>query len=136
MPARGEGGSMALELTIVTPALLAVLLLVAAAGRVTSAKNDVTSASAVAARAGSLRQEPEAAMADAVSVAKANLVQSGTGCADRPDQVVDVSELLPGGRVVVTVTCRVSLADLGLLGVPVTKSVVSKSVVVVDTRRS
>ena len=128
---------MALELTIVTPALLAVLLLVAAAGRVTSAKNDVTSASAEAARAGSLRQEPEAATADAVSVAKANLVQSGTGCADRPDQVVvDISELRPGGRVVVTVTCRVSLADLGLLGVPGTKSVASKSVAVVDTRRS
>lgn len=128
---------MALELAVMTPALLALLLLVAAGGRVTSAKNDVTSASAEAARAGSLRQNPGAATADAVAVAKANLTRSGRGCAERPDQVVvDVSELRPGGRVVVTVTCRVSLADLVLLGVPGTKSVVSKSVAVVDSRRS
>lgn len=138
MTSRGEGGSsMALELAIVTPALLALLLLVAAGGRVTSAKNDVTSASAEAARAGSLRQAPDTATDDAVAVAKANLVRSRTGCADSPDQVaVDVSDLRPGGRVVVTVTCRVSLADLGLLGVPGTKSLVSRSVAVVDTRRS
>jgi Flp pilus assembly protein TadG len=137
MGTRGEGGSMALELAIVTPGLLALLLLVAAAGRVTSAKNDVTAAAAQAAKAGALRQAPSDAADDAKSVARANLAQSGVRCPPRPDQVaVDVSDLRPGGRVVVTVTCRVSLGDLILLGVPGTKSLVSRSVAVVDVNRS
>ncbi len=128
---------MALELAIVTPALLAVLLLVAAAGRVSSAKNDVTAAAAAAARAGSLRQAPSDAAADATSAARANLADAGVSCPARADQVaVDVSDLRPGGRVVVTVTCRVSLGDLVLIGIPGTKSVVSRSVAVVDANRS
>jgi hypothetical protein len=49
---------------------------------------------------------------------------------------VDVSDLRPGGRVTVTVTCRVSLADLVLVGVPGTKSVVARGVAVVDENRS
>ena len=126
---------MGSELAIVTPALLALLLLVAAAGRITSAKNDVTAAAA--ARAGSLRQAPSDAAADATSAARANLADAGVSCPARADQVaVDVSDLRPGGRVVVTVTCRVSLGDLVLIGIPGTKSVVSRSVAVVDANRS
>lgn len=134
--ARGEGGSVALELAILTPALLVLLFVVVAAGRISSAKNDVTNAAADAARAGSLRRTQGAAVDDAVAVAKANLADAAASCTDAGDVAVDVSDLRPGGRVAVTVTCRVPLADLVLLGIPGTKSLVSRSVAVVDTSRS
>ncbi len=77
--ARGEGGSVALEMAILTPALLVMLFVVVAAGRISSAKNDVTNAAADAARAGSLRRTQGAAVDDAVAVAKANLADAAAG---------------------------------------------------------
>lgn len=122
-------GSVATELVLLVPLFVVLLLLVGFAGRVAHAQSSVRELASRAARAASLRQSPSSAAADARAVA------SGTaGCVERVVEV-DVSGLRPGGTVAVTVRCRASFHDLGLLGVPGSRWFSARSVQPVDARR-
>jgi Flp pilus assembly protein TadG len=120
---------MALELAILAVPLVAVLLLVAALGRFSDARNQVTEAARDAARQASTYLNTIQATSHADQVAQAEL----TGVCQHSTITVDTDQLHPGGQVTVTVSCPVPLADLSLLHLPGTKTITASSVAVIDT---
>jgi Flp pilus assembly protein TadG len=129
-----ERGSVAVELAVLAPALVALMLLVVYAGRVAHADGQVQRATSEAARAASLRQSPEAAAASAKSVAASNLEASSFICHDL-DTEVDTTRFVPGGAVTVTVRCVASMREVTLLGVPGERTFVASSTEVIDRYR-
>jgi len=111
---RTQRGSFAVELVVLTPALMLCTLLVVHHGRVAALTSKVSHAADSAARAASLvsgsRQEHEAAR-----VARADLSGSGAGCLSPS---VRLRHSASGGDrfVTVRVSCTVDSAGLGLLG--------------------
>lgn len=134
-PYRCQQGSVAVEVAVVAPALVALLLLVVFAGRVAQADGDVRRAAAAAARAASLRQYPSDAEQAAGEAAKANLAASGVACGSL-DTFVDTSRFAPGGAVAVTVRCTASMAEVSLLGVPGHRTFTARSTQVIDRYRA
>ena len=109
---RGErGDSGPLEVVILVPVLLALVALVVAFGRTTTASNDVSFAARVGARAAAQAQTASAAAGRAEQVVAATLADSGSACASH-QVAVDAGDLRPGGSVSVTVSCTVDLADV------------------------
>ncbi len=131
---RGEQGSVAVEVAVIAPALVALLLLVVFAGRVAQADGDVRRAASAAARAASLRQDPAGAEDAARAASAANLAARGVACGSL-DTAVDTSRFEAGGTVAVTVRCTASMADVSLLGVPGSRTFTARSVEVVDRYR-
>ena len=130
----GDRGSVAVEMAVLAPALVALLLLVVFAGRVTQAEGDVRRAASAAARAASLRQHPAGAETAARDAAAANLAASGVACG-RLETAVDTSRFRAGGAVAVTLRCTASMDDVALLGVPGRKTFIARSVEVIDRYR-
>lgn len=129
-----ERGGASLELVLLAPALLALLLLVVAGGRLVQARGDVDAVARDAARAASIARDPAHAAADAERVA---LERLGTGRAmcPQPSVVTDTSRFSAGGAVTVTVTCSVDLSDVTLLGIPGTNTIEGRATEVVDSYR-
>lgn len=131
---RHEHGSAVVELAVVTPAILLLLMLVVAAGRLVLARQDVYGAAADAARAASVRGHPGNAEADARATVRRSLADRGVTCRNL-GVGVDAGALAPGGTVSVAVTCTVALSDLGLLGLPGSRAVSARAYEVVDRYR-
>jgi Flp pilus assembly protein TadG len=113
----GDRGSVAAELTLVTPLLLVVLLFVVLCGRLVGARLRLEDVAHQAARAASAARTIPAAQADARATAEAALTAAGIAC--RALQVtVDTAGLRPGSTVTATVACTVGLGDMSLLSVP------------------
>lgn len=129
-----ETGNAVVELAIVVPVLVLLMLFVVAGGRVTQARGDVYGAAGDAARAASLRGSPGAATAEATATARRSLADRGVTCAGLSVDV-DTGALRPGGRVAVSVTCVVSLADLTGLGLPGSRAISASAAEVVDVFR-
>ena len=134
MRGSGERGSVAVEVAVLAPALVALMLLIVFAGRVSHADAQVQRATSEAARAASLRQSPEAASEAAQSVAASNLEASGFICQDLAT-TVDTERFAPGGWVTVTVRCVASMGDVTLLGVPGERTFTASSTEVIDRYR-
>jgi Flp pilus assembly protein TadG len=134
MTRRADQGLAPVETAIAAPVFIAFVLLAVLAGRVTQADHIVQRAASEAARAASLHDRPAGATADATEVVDASLADAGLACT--PTTSVDTSDLRPGGRVTVTVTCTVSMADLSMLGVPGSRTVTATSVEIIDRYRS
>ena len=130
----GERGSIAVEVAVIAPAFIFLMLLVVFAGKVSEAEGNVERAASAAARAASLRQYPSDATTDAETAAEENLAQAGVPCTTLTT-AVDTSDFRAGGTVTVTVTCRASMADVTLLGVPGTRVFTSQVVEVIDNYR-
>ena len=117
---RGDAGNAALELVILAPVIILLLGLVIAAGRTSVAQGSVAAAARDAARQASISLTPGAAETAALSSAQAALSQDGLNC--DPVVRVNVSGFgVPVGQpatVQATVTCRVSLSDLLVPGLP------------------
>lgn len=131
---RDDRGSVAVEVAVLAPALVALVLLVVFAGRVSYADGEVRRAAAEAARAASLRQSPPAAVEAAEDTAASNLADSGFVC-DELTTTVDTGRFAAGGTVSVTVRCVADMSDVTLLGVPGTRTFESRSVEVIDRYR-
>ena len=129
-----ERGSVAVETAIIAPALVALLLLVVFAGRVSQAEAEVRRAASEGARAASLEYFEDAAVMAATDRVTANLQDNGVVCAELTTDV-DTSQLAPGGSVSVTVRCIADMADVALLGVPGTRTFVATSIEVIDRYR-
>ncbi len=123
-----ESGSMAVELALLTLPLVTILLLVAALGRFSDARNQVTEAARDAAREASTYLTPSVAASQATQIARSEL----TGVCARASITTNTSDLHPGGQVTVTIACPVPLGDLTLLHLPGTKTITASSVAVVD----
>jgi Flp pilus assembly protein TadG len=131
----GDRGSVTTETVIVAPVALALLCLIALVGRTTSVRDQVNEAARDAARTASIERDPASADAAARAAASTSLARTSTRCVSTTVDV-DASAFRPGGQVSVTVSCTVSLADLGLLGVPGSSTIEARKVSVVDQYRS
>ena len=130
-----DRGSASVEMTVlVTPVFVVLALFVVLCARSASARIDVDSAAGVAARAASLARSPAAASAAASQAAAQALAGRSITCA-RLNVPVDTSDFRRGGSVTVRVECSVMLSDLGLLGVPATRTVTATATVPIDVFR-
>lgn len=132
--ARGEVGSAAVETAVIAPALVALLLLVVFAGRVSQAEAEVRRAASEGARAASLEYYADAAERAAVDRVASNLRENSVVCGELETDV-DTSALEPGGQVIVTVRCVADMSDIALLGVPGRRTFVARSIEIVDRYR-
>ena len=110
-----DQGSVAIELVLLAPLLIALLLLVVGLGRMAHTRGEVDGAAADAARTASLARTPDAAERAGVAAARAYL---GDDACNRLEVEVITARLAPGGSVTARVTCVASLAGLGLAGFP------------------
>ncbi len=112
-----ERGSVAAELTLLTPLLILLLLFVVLCGRLADAKLRINDVAHQAARAATLARTPSQATAIAEATANAALASAGITCQSLTVST-DTQGLKPGSTVTVTVSCSVGLGDLSMLGVP------------------
>lgn len=100
---RGERGSFSLELAVLAPTLLLVISFIISVGRVTEGRAVTQGAARDAARAASINHNGGAAANQAAQEAYGRATQ-GRDC----DPLPAVPAPEPGGRVEITVTCRVT----------------------------
>jgi Flp pilus assembly protein TadG len=122
------------ELTLLTPLLVALLLFIVVVGRFAEARFEVDDAARDAARAASLGRSPDEARSMAEQAAAATLDAGGVACRAMTVDV-DLSDFRPGGNVAADVACVVDLADVGLIRLPGAKTLAASSVAVVDIFR-
>lgn len=132
-PVRDERGS-ATELALAVPLLVMMLLLPAYLARLTQTRAEVDGAARDAARAASIARTPSAATTAAYDAAAADLKSVGVSCQSFA-VVTDTTDFRPDGSVRVEVTCTIALGDLGLLGVPASKTLSARFVAPVDKLR-
>lgn len=121
---------MAVEVIVLVPVLFMFVLLIVAGGRLVHRQGEVDSAARDAARAASLSRSAGAA-ADAANQA-VRMSMTLTSCA--PVSLAG-TDFVAGGQVTVSVTCNVSLSDLGLTGLPGSASVRGESIAPLDVYR-
>ena len=131
----GEEGSVATELVLLTPLLILMLLFVVALGRTVSARLEVDGAAAQAARAASIARDPATATAMAQQTVSTALGSDHVTCANLT-VTTDTADFVPGGQVVVTVSCSVDLADLVGLRLPAAETLTSTATSVLDVYRA
>jgi Flp pilus assembly protein TadG len=133
-----QQGSITLELAIVTPALLLILMLLIAGGRLSSAHGQTEEAARDAARAASLARDPATAQQAAQAAAHASVVNQNLSCSALNVSVSGDFSAPAGSPAAVTATvdCQVSLNDLALLPIPGSKQVSASYTSVLDTYRA
>jgi Flp pilus assembly protein TadG len=134
----GERGSSSVSAALITPSLVLFIGLVLVAGRIALAGNAVGSAASAAARDASLARDAGTATAAAQAAAIRDLDQQGIRCAST-SVVVDPAGLGVAlgqpARVEVTVSCVVQLSDIGVPGLPGSKTLTSTATSPVDQYR-
>jgi Flp pilus assembly protein TadG len=134
---RDERGESAVQMAILTPALIALLLLVVFAGRIAVSRQAVQSAAADAARAASIARNASDAEKSAIRIAEASLDAQQLRCATT-DIDVDTSgfNAPPGtpASATVTITCDLMTSDL-MIPVPGTVSIQATMSSPIDTYR-
>lgn len=129
----GERGGVAGEVAILTPMLVLLMLFVVVAGRVAQAHQDVTQATAEAARVASLTRTADVSSSARDTVSR-NLTAAGVRCRDLSVDV-HTRDVRPGGSVRVAVSCTVDLRDVSGPGLPRDRVVRAHAVEVIDTYR-
>ena len=128
-----QRGSMAAELTIITPLLLVFLMLLAGLGRLIDAQGQVYGAARDAARTASLQRSGPTADDAAQRAVDADLAGR---CVTRPRAVrVSADPFAPGNLVTYEVTCQASLKGLGVFAIPATKRVSARASAPLDVFR-
>ncbi|MEU5958179.1 TadE/TadG family type IV pilus assembly protein [Streptomyces sp. NPDC047525] len=133
-----DRGALSLEAAILTPALILVLLLVIAFGRISSAGNAVDTAARNAARAASLERTGTAASSSGEQMARNVLGQQGLECTATSVSVSTGGFAAPLGEpasTTATVHCTVRLSDIGLPGLPGAKTMTSSFTSSIDSYR-
>jgi Flp pilus assembly protein TadG len=138
---RGEGpdrGSASLEVVVIAPAIIALLGLMVAFGRVIDAGGAVDGAAHAAARAASLQRDADSAQTQGQAAAESSLSGDGITC-QNTDVAVDTSgyslDVGQAATVTVTVSCTAKLSDIGLPGLPGSKTLTSSWTSPLDTYR-
>lgn len=131
---RGDVGSATVEFVILAPLLIGLVLFVALCGRLGTTQLDLDAAAHGAARAASIARTVPEATASARQTALDILATRGITCGD-PTVSVNTGNLRPGGTVTVSVSCRVPLSDLAVIGVGGTRTVTATSTSPVDLWR-
>ncbi|PYC65576.1 pilus assembly protein TadE [Streptomyces tateyamensis] len=126
---------MSAEMALITPVLLALLLVAVGAGRLVSARLDVADAAHQAARAASLARTPTAAGAAAQAAARSALDGAGLACS-RLSTTADSNAFRPGGQINVTVACTADLAGLAAIPWPGNHTITETFSVPLETYRA
>lgn len=129
-----DHGSAAVELTLLVPALIALMLFVVFCGRAADARLRINDAAHQAARAATLARSAIQAGHDASTTAHTALSNAGITCQDSTVDA-DLAGFRPGATVTVVVACRIGLSDLALLRLPGSITITASSSAVVDTWR-
>jgi Flp pilus assembly protein TadG len=122
---------MAVEIVVLTPVLVMLMLLIVAFGRYVDIKGEVEALSRDAARAASLERSFAAAY-----VSARRTVRTSTPARLRCAPVRLGGPFVAGGTVSAFVRCEVSYSGLGLIGLPGSIDLESRSVAPIDTLRS
>lgn len=131
---RGESGALSVEMVVLTPVLVACILAIAGGARYVEARDQVSSAAMIAARAASLEAGPGTAGEAGRLAAVRALAERGRSC-PRLDVRVDNEAFVAGGSVSATVTCIADLSDLVGFGLPGSRSFSATAVVPIDSHR-
>ena len=137
--ARGDAGSITLELAILAPALLLLLGLLIFAGRIGVARSAVDHSAAVAARDASMARTADGARNAANEAMLRELGSQDIDCTSASVEVDTTGFAAPLGQpalVQVTVTCAVSLADLAIPGLPGERVITASFVSPLDAHRA
>ena len=137
--ARGDAGSITLEVAILAPALLLLLGLLIFAGRVGVARSAVEHSAAVAARDASMARTADAARVAASDAMLRELASQDIDCSSASLAVDTTGFAVPLGQpavVQVTVTCVVSIADLAIAGLPGERVLTASFVSPLDAHRA
>jgi uncharacterized membrane protein len=114
-PPRGRGGqrgSVSIEAAIVLGTVIVTFFsLMIVAGRIMDQQNKVRAAAHAAARAATLHDDYGEAVADAETVALANLADSGIVCVDQDVRVAG-ADFAPDGFITIEVSCTAGLLPL------------------------
>lgn len=136
--AEPDGGSVTLELVVWAPGLLLIVAGLVVAGRVALAGGAAEHAAAQAARAASLARTATVARSEATRVARASLDSQGLACDQLTVDMDLAGFVVPVGQpasVTATVRCAVRLSDVGVPGLPGTRTVTASSTSPLDTYR-
>ncbi|WP_327378726.1 pilus assembly protein (plasmid) [Streptomyces sp. NBC_01216] len=135
---KDDRGALSLEAVILFPVLILVLLLVVAFGRIGSAGNAVDTAARNAARAASLERSGGSASNAGSQVARSVLGQQGLECTSTSVSISTGGFSAAIGEpasTTATVTCTVRLSDIGLPGLPGSKTLTSSFTSSIDSYR-
>jgi Flp pilus assembly protein TadG len=134
-----ERGALSLEAMILLPALILVLLLIVAFGRIQSSANAVDSAARNAARAASLERDGSSARTAGTTVAQDFLAGQGLHCTATSIDITTAgfsAALGQAATTTATVTCTVPLSDLAVPGLPGSKTMTSRFTSPIDSYRA
>lgn len=134
-----ERGAASVELVVIVPALVLVLGLLIAGGRLWFARATVVEAAQSAARSASLERSAGSAHRAGVSAGARVLATDGLRCAGDSISVDTSAFGVPVGTpatVRATVTCQVPFADLSIPGMPGSITVRSVGAAALDTYRA
>lgn len=123
-----------MELVLITVPVLVLILFVVLIGRFVQARGTLDGAARDGARAAATARIASDAKGAAEAAVMANIADAGLPC-DGTDVQIDTTNFTAGGTVAVQLSCAVRVGDLGPLPVPGTKTIVSRSVAVVDVFR-
>lgn len=134
-----ERGSVTLELAILGPALILVLGLLVLGGRVEVAASAVEHATAAAARVASLERSVAAAQIAAESAVERETTARDIRCVTTMVEVDTSGLTAPLGtsaNVTVRTSCTVTMADLGIPGLPGSRTISAEATSAVDRFRT
>jgi Flp pilus assembly protein TadG len=131
---RNERGAMAIEAVLLTPVLVAAIIMIAAGSRYVDARSQTNHAAYAAARAASLTTNQEAAVQAGRKAAEHSMAERGRACADLKVDI-DAGDFNPGGTVRATVACTADLSDLVGIGLPGSKTFTFTAVVPLEQHR-
>lgn len=130
-----DAGTMALELAILTPLLVAFMMLMVGLGRIVEAQSQVDGAAHDAARAASIARTRAGAEAAAREAVDAVMGGRKLWCQGGPRTDVDLSDWRRGGQVTVSVSCDADLGGLSLVGLAASKTLTGRATAPIDTLR-
>ena len=134
-----QRGSVTVELALVVPALVLVLGLLVAGGRIWFARTSVTEAAQTAARSASLARTAAAATVAGRDAGQASLSTAGLRCSATTVQVTTAAFAVPVGTpatVRAEVRCTVPLDDVVLPGLAGSLLLTGHGAAALDTYRS
>lgn len=137
--ARDQRGAATVELALVAPALLLMLALLMAGGRLWYARTVVAEAGYAAARAGSLARTAAEAQRAATSAGRQSLATAGMDCRQVKINISTAGFRVPAGTpatVTATIRCTVPLNDVVLPGLPGRIELDATGAAALDTYRS
>jgi Flp pilus assembly protein TadG len=136
---RNQRGAAAVELTLLVPALLLMLGLLVAGGRLWFARTTVNEAAQTAARAASLARSTYAATTAGREAGAQSLETAGLRCRSTSVSINTAAFGVPAGTpstVTSTITCSVDFSDVMLPGWPGSMELTGSGSAALDTYRS